>query len=323
MESIRIYDDLEQCRFLWQEAFGNDSVFHLWETRNCFQDAFDRVPCFIAYEDDYGLSGLLPLSHINESGTLAFFPGETWNGRTWLEQNCIFARSPEIFYSLLEAVPNDTDIRYLERKCLPPSFTKATTDEVGYFFFPSQYAFSFQAFLNSFSPKKLKRLNREPNALRNQGVKFRYNCFSDIDQLYRINIEAFGENSYFHDELFLNGFDRFIADLDRRGALRVTTVLVAGEIAAVDVGALWRNVHTVLAGGTNRDFPGVAKLMNFHHLEFACYERFNSVDFLCGDFGWKRRLNLVSRPLYQVELVAGELRECYDTVRSTEIIANV
>ena len=138
--------------------------------------------------------------------------------------------------------------------------------------------------------------------LRERGVTFRYNCRRDIEQLFRMNLEAFGEDSYFHDERFLHGFERLIAELDRRGSLRVTTVLVAGAIAAVDVGAVWRNAYTVLAGGTNRDFPGVAKLINFHHLEVACRERFDSVDFLCGDFGWKRRFRLVARPLYQITL---------------------
>ena len=97
---------------------------------------------------------------------------------------------------------------------------------------------------------------------------------------------------------------------------------MAGAIAAVDVGAVWQNAYTVLAGGTNRAFPGVAKLINFHHLEVACHERFESVDFLCGDFGWKRRFRLVARPLYQITLTAGDVRGHCEMSCSTETLAN-
>ena len=322
MGSIRIYDDLEQCKLLWQAALRDDNVFHLWEIRNCFQEAFHRTPFFIVCEDADGLSGLLPLSRIDETDTFAFFPGETWHGRTWLEQNRIVARSPDVFQALLEAVPADAHIRYVEGECVPPSSTKASVDEIGYLFLPEQHAFSFQAYLNGFPRKTLKRLHREPNMLREGGVTFRYNSRRDIEQLFRMNLDAFGEDSYFHDERFLHGFERLIAELDRRGSLRVTTVLVAGVIAAVDVGAVWQNAYTVLAGGTNRDFTGVAKLINFHHLEVACHERFDSVDFLCGDFGWKRRFRLVARPLYQITLAAGGIQENCETIRSTGILAN-
>ena len=78
----------------------------------------------------------------------------------------------------------------------------------------------------------------------------------------------------------------------------------------------------MLAGGTNHEFPGVAKLINFHHLEIACHQRFDSVDFLCGDFGWKRRFRLVARPLYQITLAAGDVCEHSEMVYSIGIRVN-
>jgi hypothetical protein len=322
MGSIRICEDLEECKLLWQAALREDGIFHLWETRDCFQGEFQRTPCFVLYEDAEGLSGLLPLSRIDETDGLAFFPGETWHGKTWLEQNRIVSRSPEVFQALLEAVPADAHIRYLEGECVPASSTEAAVDEIGYLFLPEKHGFSFQAYLEGLPRKTLKRLQREPNTLRRRGVTFRYDCRGDVERLFRMNLEAFGEDSYFHDERFLRGFEKLLAELDRRGSLRVTTVLVAGAIAAIDVGAVWRNAYTVLAGGTSRDFPGVAKLINFHHLEIACRERFDSVDFLCGDFDWKRRFRLVARPLYQITLAAGDVRGRGETIRSTGILAN-
>ena len=322
MSRIRVCDDLQQCKLLWQKAIDADSVFHLWEIRKCFQDAFHRTPCFIVCEEAGGASGLLPLSRIDETGTLGFFPGETWHGKTWLERNRVTARSPDVFRALIEAVPGDAHLRYLEGECVPPVLPGASEDEIGYLFLPGQYAFSFQTYLDGFPRKTLKRLHREPNLLRERGATFRHDFRRDIEHLFQMNLEAFGQDSYFYDDRFLQGFERLIAELDRRGALRITAVLVAGEIAAVDVGAVWRNAYTVLAGGTNHDFPGVAKLINFHHLEIACRERFASVDFLCGDFGWKRRFRLVPRPLYQVTLTGSGAAEHSDAVCPMGTLAN-
>jgi len=76
--------------------------------------------------------------------------------------------------------------------------------------------------------------------------------------------------------------------------------MIGDVIAAVDIGAVHNRRYTVLAGGTNPECMGVAKLINFHHLEWSCSKRFESVDFLCGDFGWKERFKLHPSPLYQI-----------------------
>ena len=55
----------------------------------------------------------------------------------------------------------------------------------------------------------------------------------------------------------------------------------------------------VLLGGTDPEFRGVAKAMNMQHLEFACEQRLSRVDFLCGDFHWKKLWHLDPQSLYK------------------------
>jgi CelD/BcsL family acetyltransferase involved in cellulose biosynthesis len=115
-----------------------------------------------------------------------------------------------------------------------------------------------------------------------------------------MNQRNFGEKSYFNDLRFLKSFKNLIDWLQKNGMLTVTSAIVGDKIAAVDIGAVWGSSYTVLAGGTNSDFPGIAKRINLHHIEWACRKRFKSVDFLCGDFGWKNRFHLYPRPLFMI-----------------------
>lgn len=150
------------------------------------------------------------------------------------------------------------------------------------------------------SGKTRKKIRSELNRLTAGGVSYRYDCFEDVAHMFRMNLESFKEESYFDDARFLRAFENLVAWLHANKMLRVTTVLIGGRMAAVDVGAVWNQTYTVLAGGTQPDFPGVAKLINFHHIEWACQQQFKAVDFLCGEFNWKNRFHLTARPLYRV-----------------------
>jgi CelD/BcsL family acetyltransferase involved in cellulose biosynthesis len=74
---------------------------------------------------------------------------------------------------------------------------------------------------------------------------------------------------------------------------------LGGAIRAVDLGAVYNGVYTVFLGGTDAGFPGVAKVMNMHHIEYALEQRLFKVDFLCGDFHWKKLWHLDAEPLYK------------------------
>ena len=301
MIRVRISEDIEECRRLWQSTWPAACLFDLWQVRACFQEHFDSPPFFIIAEENGRTHGILPLSWIEEEDCFGFFPGETWRGKTWLEQNKIMARGAGVFRELLDRIPGAACIRYLTRESLPENGEPALEDEVEYLFMPGLFGWRFEAYMAQFSGKSRKKLRRELVALEDKGVVFRHDDVRDLEHLFRMNQDAFGEFSYFNDARFLGAFESLAAWLYDNGHLRVTTALIGGNIAAVDMGALLGTTYTVLAGGTLPEFPGVAKLINFHHLEYACRSRLEIVDFLCGDFGWKKRFHLTPRPLFEIK----------------------
>ena len=301
MQKILICSDPDEARRLWQQNWPQHCLFDLWPVRACFDRVYERPPYFIVVHEDGQCRGMMALSWIAEESYFGHFPGECWHGQTWLEQNKIPAASPAVFQLLWDLAPANTNIRYLNNPGRLANGFQFSLDEIGYLFYPRQVDYSFDQYWQGFSGKSRKKINRELKRLEATGVTYRYDRLSDVDLMLRLNLDSFGSESYFSDPRFIAAFSDLAAWLHDNGLLRVTTVLIGGEVAAVDMGAVWNNTYSVLTGGTRPEFPGVAKLINFHHLAWSCRQRIALVDFLCGDFNWKNRFHLVPRPLYQMK----------------------
>jgi len=306
MGTVRVCEDPGECTEVWQQLVPQRGLFDLWDVRACFQRHFRRRPHFLVVDGAAGPCGLLPLSYIEESDSYGYFPGETWSGKTWLEQNRICAPTADVCQVLLEQGPSQMLLRYLVPETLE-SLPSADVDEVGYLFHPGCYGYQMDNYWQEFSGKSRKRLQREIDQVRAPGLAVRQDNFADVERLLQMNLQAFGQSSYFQDPRFRGGFLSLMAMLHERQWLRITTVLLAGRVAAVDVGAVYNNCYTVLAGGTDPAFQGVAKVINLQHMSWACRQRLETVDFLCGSFGWKDRFHLTPRPLYQIKVSSGQV----------------
>ncbi|MDY7009714.1 MAG: GNAT family N-acetyltransferase [Planctomycetota bacterium] len=297
MIEIRWCSDIEDCRQVWGRLIHPRRLFDSWDVRFCFQKHYRNPPRFLVAWFGRHPVGLLPLSRIDEYGYYGYFPGETWAGKTWMEQNRIPADSTRTRCEMLAHCPDETHLRYLTNesvKCLDG----AAVDETGYFFYPDEFGFSMDRYWNVFSGKSRKRLGLELARWDEAGLKYRFGRLADVEWMFQANLESFGERSYFHDERFLRAFEDLLRLLEGWGRLRITSAMVGGRLAAVDVGAVVEGRYTVLAGGTDGEFTGIAKAINLHHMEWACRCRLREVDFLCGDFGWKERFHLRPNALY-------------------------
>ncbi|HOP06407.1 MAG TPA: GNAT family N-acetyltransferase [candidate division Zixibacteria bacterium] len=299
IETIR---NLDECRDVWRQLMPQELVSDLWEVRDCFNRYYQHPAHFVVAHENGRLCGLLPMSWNRETGQYTYFPGETWEGKTWLEQNRIIAESPEMLEAMLAVLRRPYQLRYLRTEGQFVGRLE-NVDEIGYLFLPSEHEFSVDKYLEAFSHKTAKKLRKELAHWDEHDVHWRINDPDDFELLIQMNRSRFGRLSYFDDERFLGSFRAMENLLQERGWLRIVAVIVDGEPAAIDMGSLYRDMLTMLAGGTSEAFPGIAKLINMHHIAYACENRLDSVDFLCGDFNWKTLFHLTPVPLYVLQSI--------------------
>jgi hypothetical protein len=256
----------------------------------------------VVAKDAAEVVGLIPLSFIEELNYYGYFPGEIWGGKTWLELNRLIARDQNVLQQMFDWLLENNVSYHLRYLYNTPhlSIDPFREDEIGYLFCPGSFNFSMDEYYSLFSRKKLKTIRKEVDKMYGRNLIIRSNDINDFEQMLILNIERFGTGSYFANNLFAKSFRSLRDYLDQKGWLKMTTVLIDGRIAAVDMGCIYNGNYKLLAGGTHSDYPGVAKLINLYHMQEACKSSYKEVDFLCGDFSWKKLFHLAPRPLYEV-----------------------
>ncbi len=302
MLHVRSETDPSICRKLWQQMIPQQMLADDWEVRECFHRHYKREFFFVVAEDNGEPVGLFPLCFIPDDNSYVYFPGEVWHGKTWLEQNRLIARDQQVFDRLLQWL-NEQGLSYHLRYLSPSpvlSPERFPVDEIGYLFHAGNYQHDMEIYYSTFSRRSIKSIKKEVVAFEERGLECRLDNASDFDLLVEMNIQRFGEDSYYADKRFTDSFRDLMGLLQKRGWLRMVSFWMAGRPAAADIGCVYNNVYTLLAGGTSAEFIGIAKVINLFHMKRACSEKFQEADFLCGDFYWKTMFHLTPRPLYLI-----------------------
>ena len=163
MIQVRCETDLQSCRQLWQKLIPQEKLADLWEMRECFHQHFNRKPYFVVAEEDGRPIGLMPLCWIDEGDYYGYFPGETWHGQTWIEQNRIIARDENVLQAMYQFLEQNAP-RYHIRYLLPNSFRpldSLTVDEVGYLFVPSLHNHDMETYFSVFNRRSIKTIKKE------------------------------------------------------------------------------------------------------------------------------------------------------------------
>lgn len=303
MLEIYAETDLAVCKELWCRLIPSEQLSDLWDVRICFHRHFKRDLFFVVAKEQGQVIGLLPLSYISEKKSYCYFPGEVWKGKTWLEQNRLIAQDQNVFSQMFQWLDKQNikyNLRYLRKEHIA-DMDLAVEDEIDYVFHPGSFDFNMDRYYEIFSGKSKKRIRKDIDKFYEKDLVIRKGEIGDFELMVRMNLERFSNDSYFADEKFCQSFRDLSQYLNQKGWLRMTTFMIDDQAAAVDMGCVYNGVYTLLAGGTNPEYLGIAKAINVHHMQEACKQKYIEADFLSGDFSWKTMFHLFPRPLYVIK----------------------
>ena len=283
MMTKKMITDLGACKRLWDSFVQIANLSDLWDFRFCFHKHYQHSLHFLTFEERQEVLAVLPLVHHPDKDIYVFFPGETWNGKTWLERTFVYCRRPQEIGRFLSGCPEQTYLRYIDWDDAP-SVSEFEIDEIGYLLRPQDFAYDLEAYYKRFTWKKLKAIKKEIASLLSPGSSWHINRLSDYDLLVNMNLGKFGDTSYFYDSRFAESFRDVMHMLAQRGWLRMVSLQIGGETVAVDMGALFNNTFVGFLGGTPSDFSAVDQAVNMQQSAFCCQQPGSQADLPGGGF---------------------------------------
>ncbi|MFH0979177.1 MAG: GNAT family N-acetyltransferase [Candidatus Woesearchaeota archaeon] len=291
MITFSIIKDIEECRKLWEENSAAETLFDKWEYRCCLFDEKHYEPYFIVGREGMEIEGILPLWRVINENWFEFFGGY------FTERNKFFVKDKANIPLFLNEIPERTCLSYIEGTEAKHAEMKQSDSR--YFIELDKCGHSLEGYLAAFSSKHRKNLRRDMEQLHRQGYQIHHNRLSDYERMAELNKLRFGDESFFAEKLFIDGFRRLVNTAKERGELHMLSIEANGIVEAVEVAVLYNSNYNVLMGGNNIAASNIGKLMTLEHIKNAIKQGANQVDFLSTDTGWKKLWKMSEEEVYE------------------------
>lgn len=293
---IDIVEDAAEARRLWSAFSPDRSLYDSWSFRSTFRSYFATELRFYVGSSGGRPVAVLPLQYNHEIGALEFFGDE---GSNYMEDN-------EVFYEegfewagprLYAALPKGAALRYITgadpfTMGLPVFDHKYVLDLRRYSSIDDYLADCYSAKSRHGLKKRLRKIEEDHAPIVTTGELER------IDDLFRLNVEAMGERSYFLDPFRTEIFrDLLRADLEPD----LVTIVVEGEPQAVSLSFVHGGQYFFLQSGVNKEaFSDLGNYLVIKCLERAMALGCHTFDAGSGCFNWKERFHLSKKPQYEL-----------------------
>ncbi len=284
MLSFKVVTDLEEAKKWWEMFSPKLNVYDNWEFRASFHSHFNNPLHFIiGYETETPV-GLLPLQKHFEGQYLEFFGG------AYMEDNRIFLKpgfeqyTSEFFASITVPAKLDFILGTDEfTNALPIRDQKYTLQLTDYGDYEGY-------FINAFSSKTRANIKKQLAAITEADITVVTSRFSDIDQIFALNIATFGGESTFHfpkrqDQL------RGILKLDETQS-HLLSFMQNGQVVGASLMIQHGDYFAYLnAGSKAQEIPNLGTFIYFKNIELAFQLQAKMLDARAGSFNWKERLH--------------------------------
>jgi ribosomal-protein-alanine N-acetyltransferase len=294
---VEVITDLPRCFDLWQEFSPKQTLFDCWEFRLSFYNAYKFKPYFILIKNLSENLAILPLEYSEKDSCY------TWFGSSWHEENKFFVKNPIYTPLLLELAPKPLSLEAIDASGQDSlkEFIKLEPDSPKYIL-DLQNMSSSEDFLMNLSKNKRHGLRKDRRRIEKQNPQIIIDKFSDLDNLINLSRRRFhekGENTDWEDPRRIETFKQVINLADRTYKLRMISIYINNQPAAVDLIAIFNGCYYALKCGYDvKNFPGIGNFMNLFEIDDAISMRMKRFDLLQNNYEWKDRL-FQQIPLYK------------------------
>lgn len=293
---IELVEDLGEAARLWAVFSPDHSIYESWSFRSTFRKYFRTEPRFYVASVDGRPVALLPLQYNHEIEALEFFGDE---GSNYMEDNRIFFEEgfgwvcPE----LCAALPKGASLRYITGG--DPFTTGLPVFDHKYVLDIGKYSCVDDYLLDCYSSKSRHGLKKRLRKVEDElAPVVTSNDLARIEDLFRLNVEAMGERSYFLDPFRPEIFRDLLTAGPRPD---VVTLLVDDRPEAVSLSFEHAGQYFFLQSGVNKEaFSDLGNYLVMKCLERAIALGCHTFDAGSGNFNWKERFHLRKKPQYEL-----------------------
>ncbi len=294
MIAIKVINDLETAKSLWNELSPAETIYDLWDFRYCFYRHDPQPLYFYTAYDDGAPVALLPLQHSEEFACLEFF------AENFMENNRPFFKpgyeylSQRLFEQDFDQAAKLYDLDGID------DFTRALPLEDYVYFIDLEGLESFDDYLlKAFSDRKKRAKFRRVATLMEEDhqVETIINDFSDLKLIMDLSVKNFSDESYLNtDKERQPFFDLIKLPLDWHSiTIRVDGVKLAGSLSVLYKGTYFY----MIAGADMSEVPDVFKYLTKANLELALAKKAKIFNCSLGDCNWKTHWHMAKLPQYK------------------------
>jgi len=280
--AVRIETDIETCHQLFEQFSPKKALFELWGFRYAFYEKDENQPVFLILERGGEPLGLLPLWYEKEKDELR------WFGSWWQEGNTFWLKEKSLIPIVISLFPQKVLLNAILISPRTAGKLGLLADDPKYLLSLEDYP-NIDSFLNKFNKKKRYNLRRDKKIILAKNPKTVHNRLEDIEKMFDLSIKRFSkrDGSPFEDEDRKKTF-REIIRLAKEYEIRMLSTEINGEIAGVDLVAIYKGIYYTLQGAYDLEkHPGLGNYTNLLLIEDAINLGCKTVDFLEVSYGWK------------------------------------
>jgi len=259
--SIITTTDWTTCQEIWEKFSPHQAIDDEWNFRLAYAEGEHTKAHFLTVLNESEEVIALFALQKNQSGVIEVFGG------AGTDDNHVFGdQSPEVIEALLAHLSHGVDLWPLGQP-YSQGETIAVEDDAVYTLPIGSYENS-EAYMHALWSPDTRRVtqNRLRKLEKDYKIEIFYNRYEDIDRLFELNIETYGDYSIFvrkpyRMQLFKDFLEQFTVDM--------LSIEVDGIIQAVSYTILHKGVYIAMNHGASRAINNLGKYLNLAQIERA------------------------------------------------------